>query len=138
MLGMDDNFDARDFIERYFARMWDLSQEGVEALREWETEDITWELPWSANFPGFKGLEQHHQVLGGMTNFLTGYSITMSEFHQTEDPNEVIVVADGGGPTKAGGTYANEHVMFISFRDGKIAHVREYFNPLATARLTGG
>jgi hypothetical protein len=32
---MDDNFDARGFIEGYFARMWDLTQAGVEALVKW-------------------------------------------------------------------------------------------------------
>lgn len=135
---MDDNFDAKDFIERYFASMWNLSQAGVEALGEWETEDITWELPWTEGFSGFQGLEQHEQVLRGMTKFLSHYSITAEELHRTEKPNEVIVIAKGGGPTPEGRTYTNEHVMFISFRDGKIAHVREYANPLATRALRGG
>jgi ketosteroid isomerase-like protein len=135
---MAEAFDARDFIERYFACMWDLSQAGIEELRQWETDDIEWELPWSDAFPVFHGLEQHHRVLSGMTSRLSHYEIRMTACHPTDDPNKIIVLAQGGGPTRDGREYRNEHVMFITFRDGKIAHVKEYFNVLKTRELVEG
>jgi ketosteroid isomerase-like protein len=134
----EGDFDARDFIERYFAVMWDLSQQGIEALREWEADDIVWELPWSESFPEFRGLEQHHQVLSGMTSRLAGYEIRATDVYETPDPNEVIVIAQGGGPTRDGRDYRNEHIMFMRFRDGKVAHVREFFNVLKTRELVEG
>ena len=134
---MADAFDARDFIERYFARMWDLSQGGVEALRQWETEDVRWELPWTEGFAGFNGLDEHARVLGSMTNYLSHYEVRMTSFYATDDPERVIIEAVGGGPTVDGREYRNEHVMFMTFRDGKVAHVKEYANPLATRELRG-
>ncbi len=135
---MADAFDARDFMERYFASMWDLAQAGPDALREWETEDIRWELPWSDRVSEFNGIEQHHRVMSGMTSLLSHYEVRVSEFYPMENPNRVIVIAHGGGPTRDGREYRNEHPMFITFRDGKFAHVREYFNPLWTRELVEG
>jgi uncharacterized protein len=133
-----EEFDAREFIERYFAAMWDLSQGGIDELREWETEDIVWELPWSERLPLIDGLEQHHRVFSGMTSQLAHYEIRVLHFYPTPDPEKVILIAEGGGPTTDGRTYRNEHPMFITFRDGKIAHVREYFNTVWTRELFEG
>jgi ketosteroid isomerase-like protein len=53
------------------------------------------------------------------------------EFHPTPDPEAVVVEARGGAPLAGGtGEYWNDLILFIWFREGKIARQREYFTPL--------
>jgi ketosteroid isomerase-like protein len=132
-----DAFDARDFLERYYEAVWDLAGGGVEALREWETDDIQYELPWSERLQAFQGLEAHAKVIGFLPLSLTSYEIRMTGFYPTADPNQFVIESTGVGQTIRGSEYRNDYVQFITFRDGKIARVREYFNTVKVKDLTG-
>lgn len=132
-----DRLDGREFIERYYANIWTAANMGVDALREWEAEDIDYELPWSDRVKAFKGVEAHAKMLEFFTSSLTSYEIRMTGFHPTADPNEFVIESTGTGRTVRGSEYRNEYIQFITLRDGKIARVREYFNPLAVRDLTG-
>jgi ketosteroid isomerase-like protein len=131
-----ESFDARDFIERYYASAWELAKGDVDSLREWEVEDIDYQLPWSERLKGFTGVEEHAKVIRFLRDNLKNYEIRVTAFHETVDPNRVIVEATGGGETLSGKDYRNDYVQFITFRDGKIAQVREYFNTLAARSPT--
>lgn len=129
-------FDARDFMEGYYAGVWEMANGGVDAVREWEAEDIEYELPWSDRLKAFNGVQEHAKVLGFFTANLTSYEIRMTGFHPTADPNQVVVESTGAGQTVRGTEYRNDYVQFITFRDGKIARIREYFDPLRVRDLT--
>ncbi len=129
-------FDAREFIERYYAAIWELANGTVEALREWETDDIVYELPWSEKLQEFTGIETHVKVMSHLPANLKNYEIHMTAFYPTADPNEVVVESTGGGETMNGFDYRNEYVQFITFREGKIARVREFFDTIRARDIT--
>jgi ketosteroid isomerase-like protein len=122
-------FDARDFVERYFANMWEILNGGVEAMRPWIADDFQGETPWSRNAPTADGIEAYATIMSAFLPFVEHYEILLKELHETTDPNTVVVEAKGGGPLKSGGEYWNDIILFLTFRDGKIARQKEYFNP---------
>ncbi len=122
-------FDAREFLERYFASIWDVLNGGVEAMRPWFVDDFYGETPWSASAPVADGIGAYAKIMAGFRPLMEHYEIRITEFHQTVDPNQVVVEARGGGPLVKGGEYWNDIILFITFRDGKMARQKEYFNP---------
>jgi uncharacterized protein len=68
--------------------------------------------------------------------------------HQTTDPDVLVAEytldgtrLDGKGPNDgapaAGGQFSMTFVMVLTFRDGLIAHARDYTDPVAAARALG-
>jgi hypothetical protein len=135
---MTDEFDARDFLRRYYAGIWDTATGGIDALGRWEVEDIDYELPWSEGPTVLRGIEAHARLLAGFAAALTSYEIEVRAIHATLDPSEFVIESTGRGRTRRGTEYRNDYVQFIALRDGKIARVREYFNPLWVRVLGGG
>jgi ketosteroid isomerase-like protein len=50
------------------------------------------------------------------------------EIHDLLDPNKFILFTTGEGQSKAGAKYSNSYVFFVTMQDGKIAHLRQYFD----------
>lgn len=123
-------FDARAFVEEYFASMWDLLNGGVDELRKWVAEDYHGETPYSPTAPVCDGVEAYAQIMAAFRPFLAGYEIRIERFHATTDPNVVVVEARGGGPLAEGGEYWNDIILVLTFKNGKLWRQREYFNPL--------
>ena len=67
-----------------------------------------------------------------------GVSYTDVEMHQTLDPDTLIVEFAGRGRTAASGkSYEQRYISVVRMRDGKIAHYKDYWNPLAVLAAFG-
>lgn len=58
--------------------------------------------------------------------------------HRTEDPEVIVVEMRAEGQVVATGQpYDMSYVAVLTVRDGRIVHYRDYWNPLAAARMLG-
>lgn len=55
--------------------------------------------------------------------------------HAFADPDGAVAEVKAEGMIKSTGRiYRQEYVLFLSARDGKISHLREYFDPVKAAK----
>lgn len=99
------------------------------------TEDLEIEFPFTDPPRSVKGKETALPYLRGAFEVFR-FTLTVTAVHPCLDPDELILEMDGEGThLPSGSPYRNSYVVIFRFRDGLIAHQREYFNPLAAARL---
>ena len=105
------------------------------------TEDGVMEFP-------FAPPDRPHEVVG--TSALRGYLIDYPSrldireikdlrLHGTTDPGVVVAELTATGfVTATGQPYELRYVAVVTFRDGRIARYRDYWNPLAVQELLAG
>jgi hypothetical protein len=96
-------------------------------------DDVFIEFPYAPKHHTQK-LEGAEAIFRFFTNiglYFEGYALTEATIYETSDPN-VIVAEYGGSSTskETGLPYRQRYVSFLTARDGKIAHIREYYNPV--------
>jgi len=98
------------------------------------TDDMVLELPFSDPPRRVVGKPA---VMAMLESAFEVYKMVLeiTEVHECTDPDELIVefVSDGHMAT-TGKPYANRYIGVFRFRDGKICHQREFFNPLISVR----
>jgi uncharacterized protein len=123
----------------------DLLQRHIETLvadhAQWQTliaDDLVWELPYApalghpARLAGREEVVRHVTwFLGAVENFrffdLTVYACT--------DPDAAVAEVKAEARIKpTGRLYRQEYVLFLRAAGGKIAFLREYFNPVRAAQ----
>jgi len=123
----------------------DLLQRHIETLvadhAQWQTliaDDLVWELPYApalghpARLAGREEVVRHVTwFLGAVDNFrffdLTVYVCT--------DPDAAVAEVKAEARIKpTGRLYRQEYVLFLRAAGGKIAFLREYFNPVRAAQ----
>ena len=123
----------------------DLLQRHIETLvadhAQWQTliaDDLVWELPYApalghpARLAGREEVVRHVTwFLGAVDNFrffdLTVYACT--------DPDAAVAEVKAEARIKpTGRLYRQEYVLFLRAASGKIAFLREYFNPVRAAQ----
>jgi uncharacterized protein len=123
----------------------DLLQRHIETLvadhAQWQTliaDDLVWELPYApalghpARLAGREEVVRHVTwFLGAVENFrffdLTVYVCT--------DPDAAVAEVKAEARIKpTGRLYRQEYVLFLRAASGKIAFLREYFNPVRAAQ----
>lgn len=86
---------------------------------------------------GQAAIREFFQSRGGLRDLFDMAEVT-AVVHETQDPEVVIVEIDHHGYSHiANGPYQMHALGIVRVRDGKIAHYRDYMNPLALAKLTG-
>jgi len=123
----------------------DLAHRHVETLvndnTRWQTliaDDLLWELVYAPSIGHPARLSGRDEVmrhitwfLGAVENFrfsdLRVYPFADAEAAVAEVKAEAIIKATQN-------TYRQEYVFILRARDGKIAHLREYFDPVRAAR----
>jgi uncharacterized protein len=122
----------------------DLLQRHMETLLnpdEWETliaDDILWELPFApalghpARLEGREAVEKHvNWFRGAVENF----RFSDIRVYPLADPNGAAAEARAEGRIRASGReYRQEYVFFLRAAGGKIAFLREYFDPTRAAK----
>jgi uncharacterized protein len=122
----------------------DLLQRHIETLLnpdEWETliaDDILWELPFApalghpARLEGREAVEKHvNWFRGAVENF----HFSDIRVYPLADPNGAAAEARAEGRIRASGReYRQEYVFFLRAAGGKIAFLREYFDPTRAAK----
>ena len=125
---------ASDLLQRHFQTL-------VEDNAQWQTliaDDLLWELPYApalghpARLAGREEVVRHVTwFLGAVENFrffdLTVYVCT--------DPDAAVAEVKAEARIKpTGRLYRQEYVLFLRAAGGKIAFLREYFNPVRAAQ----
>ena len=125
---------ASDLLQRHIETL-------VAAHAQWQTliaDDLVWELPYApalghpARLAGREEVVRHVTwFLGAVENFrffdLTVYACT--------DPDAAVAEVKAEARIKpTGRLYRQEYVLFLRAAGGKIAFLREYFNPVRAAQ----
>lgn len=68
-----------------------------------------------------------------------GHRFVIHALHRTADPDCIIVEAGGRSEVpETGRIYDQRYVMIFRLREGRIAAIREYFNPLVFQKAFDG
>ena len=102
------------------------------AVRPLLTDDILMELPFALPpFPSAKS--GGDAVASGIQNgsrIFTRFRLVPLIFYPSPETSTIVVEAESEGDLVKGGTYSNRYVFIFKFEKRKIAHWKEYFNPL--------
>ena len=82
-----------------------------------------------------EGREALAAVFGGLSAVATSIQAHDVRFHQTDDPDVAFVEERMVAELVGGGRYENRLVIRVTFRDGLIAELLEYYGQVAHARL---
>lgn len=103
-------------------------------------EDVVIDLPYAPKHHTGK-LEGREAVLRFLRNigaYFENVSIGEPKFYETTDPNVIVAEYPGGSTSKETGLpYRQNYVSFVTAKDGKIAHIREYYDPIQVLVATG-
>ena len=125
---------ASDLLHRHFETL-------VADNTQWQTllaDDLVWELPYAvalghpSRLSGREEVVRHAKwFVGAVENFkffdLTLYLLADAEAAVAEVKAEGIIKSTGR-------TYRQEYVVFLRAASGKIAFLREYFDPTRAAK----
>jgi uncharacterized protein len=103
-------------------------------------DDVVIDLPYAPKHHTGR-LEGKAAVLRFLTNigvYFDDVSIGEPKIYETSDPNTIIAEYPGSSTSKETGLpYRQNYVSFVTVRDGKIAHIREYYDPIQVLVATG-
>ena len=107
----------------------------------WQTliaDDLVWELPYAPTIGHPARLSGREEVVGFVTWFLGAvenfrfFDLTV---YPCADPNMAVAEVKAEARIKpTGRLYRQEYVVFLRAAGGKIAFLREYFNPVRAAQ----
>lgn len=82
------------------------------------------------------GKEAVMQTFGALPLMFRGLEYTDVEIIETADPNFAVAFADASGTLTSGDAYKQRYVFYMELdTEGKIAHYREYMNPVELAKV---
>jgi uncharacterized protein len=124
---------ASDLLQRHFQTL-------VEDNAQWQTliaDDLLWELPYApaighpAQLSGREEVVRHVTwFLGAVENFRF-FDVRVSPL---ADPEAAVAEVKAEALIKpTGRIYRQEYVLFLRAKGGKIAFLREYFDPVRAA-----
>src|SRR5215813_525004 len=122
----------------------DLLQQHFDTLvaddARWQTliaDDIVWELPYAPSIGHPERLSGREAVIRHVTWFLAAvekFRFSDVRLHAFADPAAAVAEVRAEGLIKSTGrVYRQEYVLFLRARTGKIAFLREYFDPVRAA-----
>lgn len=107
---------------------------------QWQTliaDDLLWELPFApllghpAQLAGREAVLHHVGWFVGAVEQFRFYDLRI---HASDSPDEASAEVKAEGIiTATGRTYRQDYVLFVRVKDGKIAFIREYFDPVRAA-----
>jgi uncharacterized protein len=125
----------------------DLLQRHIETLLspgEWErliADEIIWELPFapSLGHPGrLEGREAVEKHVNWFRGAVENFRFSDMRVYPWADPNGAAGEVRATGRIKeTGREYQQEYVFFLRAAGGKIAWLREYFDPTRAAKAMG-
>jgi uncharacterized protein len=123
----------------------DLLQRHIQTLvadnTQWQTliaDDLLWELPYApalghpARLSGREAVVRHVTWFVGAVDKFRFFDIKV---HAFADPEAAVAEFKAEGLIKpTGRSYRQEYVLFLRAAGGKIAFLREYFDPVRAAK----
>jgi ketosteroid isomerase-like protein len=125
---------ASDLLRRHFETL-------VADNAQWQTlvaDDLLWELPYAPAIGHPARLSGRDEVVGHVTWFLGAvedFRFFDLKVHALADPEAAVAEVKAEAlikPTRR--TYLQDYVVFLRAADGKIAFLREYFDPVRAAK----
>ncbi len=102
-------------------------------------DDVVYEAPYYAGFATKRGREELAAMVRAVEDRFSTVHYEVVAAHPTVDPD--LVIAEVRGDHQVAGSerrYQNHYVMFLRFRDGKVAEWREFSNPDVYRTAVGG
>jgi hypothetical protein len=125
---------ASDLLRRHFETL-------VEDNARWQTliaDDLVWELPYAPALGHPARLSGRAEVVAHVTWFLgavENFRFFDLEVHAMADPETAVAEVKAEGLIKpTGRMYHQQYVLFLRAAGGKIAFLREYFDPVRAAK----
>ena len=125
---------ASDLLQRHFQTL-------VADNAQWQTliaDDLFWELPFApalghpARLSGRAEVERHVAWFVGAVEHLRFFDLKVQAF---ADPDGAVAEVKAEALIKpTGRIYRQEYVVFLRAAGGKIAFLREYFDPTRAAK----
>jgi ketosteroid isomerase-like protein len=125
---------ASDLLQRHIQTL-------VDDNVQWQTliaEDVLWELAYApsighpAQLSGRDAAVRHTTWFAGAVENFRFFDLKV---YALADPERAVAEVKGEGLIKSTGRmYRQEYVIFLRASDGKIAFLREYFDPVRAAR----
>jgi ketosteroid isomerase-like protein len=123
----------------------DLLQRHIDTLvannAQWRTllaKNIVWELAYapSIGHPAqLTGREEVVRFAEWFVGAVENFRFFDTRMYVLADAERAVAEVKGEGRIKeTGRTYRQDYVVFLRAADGKIAHMREYFDPVRAAR----
>ena len=109
-------------------------------LLEMLTEDAVMEFPYHLPTTPTQlvGKQEIAKFFAGFGDFLTLDEIRPVAAHQTGNPDVAILEYEGmGKATQTGRPYQQKYITVLTFRDRRIAHWKDYWNPVSVLAATG-
>jgi uncharacterized protein len=124
---------------------FDLLQQHIQMLvddnAQWQTllaDDMVWELAYAPSLGHPARLSGREAVVGHATWFVgavENFRFFDLRVYALADPDGAVAEVKGEGLIKSTGrTYRQDYVLFLRAEGGKIAFLREYFDPVRAAR----
>jgi ketosteroid isomerase-like protein len=110
-----------------FAR---FSASDIPGVLDLMTDDVTWRVPGKPELSPVAGIynkERLKRLFGRMLAQLEG-GLQMTVLGLLAEGNDVAVEVESQGDLRNGRKYRQQYHFLITFRDGKIAAVREYLD----------
>ena len=108
---------------------------------QWQTliaDDLVWELPYAPALGHPARLSGREEVMRHVTWFLGAvedFRFFDLKVYPFADPEAAVAEVKAEALIKATGRlYRQEYVVFLRAKGGKIAHLREYFDPVRAAK----
>ncbi|HSL05571.1 MAG TPA: nuclear transport factor 2 family protein [Nitrospiraceae bacterium] len=125
---------ASDLLQRHFQTL-------VNYNREWQTliaDDILWELAYAPAIGHPARLSGREEVVRHVTWFLGAvkdFRFFDLKVYPFADPEGAVAEVKAEGLIKpTGRIYHQDYVLFLRASGGKIAFLREYFDPVRAAK----
>ena len=125
---------ASDLLQRHVQTL-------VEDNAQWQTliaDDLLWELVYAPSIGHPARLSGREEVVRHVTWFLgtvENFRFFDLRVYPSADPEAAVAEVKAEALIKATGrTYRQEYVFFLRAKGGKIAHLREYFDPVRAAK----
>lgn len=114
-----------------------LSADNFEGHLALCTDDIVLELPYGEAPGRVEGKDAVRQYFAGALAVFK-MRLWVTDTYPSVDPDVVVAeYTSEGHVTTTGKSYANTYIGIYRFRDGKIAVIREFYNPVpAVAAMT--
>jgi uncharacterized protein len=113
----------------------------VDDNAQWQTliaDDLLWELVYAPSIGHPARLSGRDEVLRHVTWFLgavQNFRFSDLRIYPVADPETAVAEVKAEALIKATGrTYQQEYLLILRAQGGKIAHLREYFDPVRAAK----
>ncbi|MDQ3776619.1 MAG: nuclear transport factor 2 family protein [Pseudomonadota bacterium] len=128
---------ASDLLQRHIQTL-------VEDNAQWQTliaDDLLWELPYAPAIGHPARLSGREEVVRHVTWFLgtvDNFRFFDLKVYALADPEAAVAEVKGEALIKSTGRiYLQDYVVFLRAAGGKIAFLREYFDPVRAAKALG-